>query len=481
MVKIYNTLTRKNQEFIPLNKGEVKMYACGVTPYDEIHVGHARQAVIFDVIRNYFEFLGYGVTYVRNFTDIDDKIINRANKENKQAIEVSAYYIEETKKDLRKIKVNDATYEPKVSECIADIIKFIQELIDGENAYVANGEVLFAVDSFPEYGKLSHRNKDELLSTENSPNKKKNYDFSLWKPAKVGEPFWASPWGPGRPGWHIECSVMINKYLGDTIDIHGGGIDLIFPHHENEIAQSEAHNKKEFARYWIHNGLVMVDGVKMSKSLGNFLTLKDALKKYYPEEIRYILLTQNLSSEMDISSNLFLNARKRMFYFYKALLRADNFSTDSVGTADIEKLPNSIKDIEDDFISAMDDNFNTVKVFANISEAFNALNEIMGSNKYSKEEQNGFVAYFKNKLKIISDILHIFEENPREYMHKLENDILLENNISRDVILSKIGERKNAKLNKEYAKADEIRNDLLAKKINLKDLGDNVEWEVIID
>jgi cysteinyl-tRNA synthetase len=480
MIKLYNTLVRNVEEFKPIKDNEVKMYACGVTPYDEIHLGHARQAVIFDVIRNYFEYLGYHVVYVRNFTDIDDKIINKANKEKKEAREISERYINENKKDLKKLKVGDATFEPKVSDCIEDIIEYTQKLIDNGSAYHKNGEVLFEVEKFKEYGKLSNRRVDELISADSSLNKKKDCDFSLWKPAKPGEPSWNSPWGPGRPGWHIECSVMINKYLGETIDIHGGGLDLIFPHHENEIAQSESYTKKKFVNYWVHNGLVMVDGVKMSKSLGNFLTVKDALKNHYPEEIRYAILSQSYLSEMNFTADLFLNARKRMFYFYKTLLKIKNFSMLATEAVELSSLPSIIKNMEKDFQAAMDDNFNTVKVFVNLSEAFGVINDILNNNKILDNKKISIIQHFDTELKKICGVLHIFEEEPGQYIDRLAQDSLAANGVTVDYVTSKINERKKAKDEKNYELADRIREELLAKKINLMDLGDKIEWEIIV-
>jgi cysteinyl-tRNA synthetase len=289
-IKVYNTLSKKVEEFIPLQPDRVTMYACGITVYDEAHIGHASQAVFFDVIRTYLVHKGHKVSYVRNFTDIDDKIIKRANETKKLASEISEKYIAETRNDLAKIKVRPADIEPKVTEHIPDIIAFIEALISKGFAYPSAGDVLFSVEKCADYGKLSNRTVEDLMGLELDSKKKNPADFSLWKAAKQGEPSWDSPWGKGRPGWHIECSVMARKYLGDTLDIHGGGIDLLFPHHENEIAQSESLTGKPLSRYWLHNGLVMVNNQKMSKSLGNFYTIKEALEKFEPDVIRYISL-----------------------------------------------------------------------------------------------------------------------------------------------------------------------------------------------
>ncbi|MBU1118177.1 cysteine--tRNA ligase, partial [Patescibacteria group bacterium] len=370
-MKLYNSLSRKTENFVPLDPSMVKIYSCGVTTYDEIHLGHVRQAVVFDVLRNYFEYLGYKVIYVRNFTDIDDKIIKKANDKHQDPLELSDYYVQETVKDLRKLKVGDATFQPKVTETIPEIIDFIGALIDKGNAYVANGEVLFDVDSFAQYGKLSGRKTEDLVSGDESANKRKPYDFSLWKPAKEGEPFWDSPWGSGRPGWHIECSVMAKKYLGDTFDIHGGGLDLVFPHHENEIAQSEAANGKVLANYWMHNGLVNLNGKKMSKSLGNFYTVKDLLKKYTVDEIRLAVLSRGFSLPLNFSEKLFVTTRKKLYNFYKILSKIDSILSGtipdfSVNWAKYEK----IDKLESNFKTAMDDNFNTAKAITSIALAF---------------------------------------------------------------------------------------------------------------
>ncbi len=480
MIKIYNTLTRKVEDFIPLQEKKVSIYACGVTTYDEVHVGHARQAIFFDIVRNYFEYLGFEVTYVRNYTDVDDKIINRANKEKKESSEISEYYIKEALEDFKKLKINTGTHEPKVTECMDDIIKYIEDLIRSGNAYEANGEVFFNVESFAEYGKLSNRNQKDMLSEEVSANKKNSNDFALWKPAKEGEPSWPSPWGNGRPGWHIECSVMAYKYLGKTIDIHGGGIDLLFPHHENEIAQSESHNMKPFVKYWMHNGLVTVNGVKMSKSLGNFVTVKDALEDNYPEEIRYSILIQSYSSEIDFTRELFAVARKRMYYFYKTLYKIDELIKDNNGIASIKDMPVIIEKFEENFIEAMNDNFNTAKVFANISEVFNQLNEIIVSDTMPKEQKISIFIYFKEKLSKIAHVLRVLEENPADYINKLEEYQLAKNKITKEYILSKIEKRRALKVNKQYVEADKIRDELLEKNITLKDSGEDVEWELVI-
>lgn len=478
MITIYSSLTRKRERFTPLVEGELKMYACGVTPYDEIHIGHARQAVVYDVIRAYYEYLGYKVDYIRNFTDIDDKIIKRANDEGKESSQVSEYYIQENSRDLESLKVRKATYEPKVTECINEIIIYIQKLIDKGFAYVNNGEVLFSVEKFAKYGQLSNRKKDELINSESPSNKRNKSDFVLWKPYKVGEPYWESPWSKGRPGWHIECSVMANKYLGDEIDIHGGGIDLIFPHHENELAQSEAYSGKQFVRYWVHNGLIMINGTKMSKSLGNFLTVKDALKIYFPEEIRYAILTHNYGSNIDFSKDLFLDARKRMSYFYITLLKMYELIA-SVHTEISINQVTGVVGLEGKFKEFMNDDFNTTKVIAEITNIFRELNKIIHSDKYSPEEKVGIFKSFFKSLQPVASVLRLFEENPIEYLSKLKERIFKERNLTEDFLNSKLEDYRSAKLNKDYLPADNIKKELKLQGISVQDSLTSVNWEII--
>ena len=479
MIKVYNSLTRKKEDFTSLVEGELKMYACGITPYDEIHIGHARQAVIYDVIRAYFEYVGYKVIYVRNFTDIDDKIIKRANDEGRESSHVSEYYIQENSRDLELLKVKKASYEPKVTECIDDIIKYIQKLIDKGFAYVSNGEVLFDIDKFSGYGKLSNRKKDELINSEDSPNKKSNNDFVLWKHHKPGEPYWQSPWSNGRPGWHIECSVMAKKYLGNEIDIHGGGLDLLFPHHENELAQSEAYSGKQFSKYWVHNGLVMINGTKMSKSLGNFLTVKDALKSYLPEEIRYAILTHNYSSNIDFSKDLFLNARKRLFYFYTTLSKMINLMKEVNTVVDTDKTPKLIIELDKKFTEFMNDNFNTPRVISEITEVFKELNKIINSSKYSLEEKNGIFRVFFKTFEKIASVFRLFEEDPDEYITGLKGRILKERGVTEDIINIKLQERQSAKKVKDYEAADVIKEELKSMGIAIQDSSDDVKWDII--
>ena len=467
-------------KFEPLSAGKVKMYACGITPYDEIHIGHARQAVVYDVIRNYFEYSNFEVAYVRNFTDVDDKIIKRANEDGRPSSEISAHYIEENSRDLRRLKVREATHEPKVTECIEDIIGMISGLIEKGYAYVNNGEVFFDIAKYRGYGKLSNRSKDELINAEDTPNKRDSADFCLWKPYKEGEPFWESPWGRGRPGWHIECSAMAMKYLGETIDIHGGGLDLIFPHHENEVAQSEAYSGKSFAKYWVHNGLVMLNGSKMSKSTGNFMTIKDALKTYFPEELRYAILVQNYASNIDFSRDLFINARKRLYYFYSTLTRM-NALLGEAGSVSPEKVPPKVRDIEKTFAECMDDNFNTPKAISELSDAFREINKVLASKNYPVPEKAAIFVPFLASLRRISGVLGLLEENPAGHVAALNDRVLAEKGVARSFIDGKVAELLSAKAQKDYQKADAIKRELNAAGVKLLEQNNEANWELLYD
>lgn len=476
-MRIYNTLTNSFEEFKPLEEMVVKMYSCGVTTYDEIHLGHARQAVVFDVIRNYFEFLGYRVDYVRNYTDIDDKIIKRAAEKNKQWFEISDFYIAESKKDLTALKVRPATFEPKVTENIFEIIDYIKILVDKGFAYEGNEDVLFDVSQDKEYGKLSNRKIDELITEKETKGKRNPQDFSLWKAAKEGEPSWSSPWGSGRPGWHIECSVLAKKYLGEKLDIHGGGIDLLFPHHENEIAQSESCCGTKFVNYWVHNGLVLINGQKMSKSLGNFLTVKDTLKKQTADEIRYVILVHNYGSQIDFTEELFIEARKRLYYFYKTLSKIEPYK--QAGSVNVGVIPAEIKDLVDDFIAAMNDNFNTAKVIASLSSVFSRLNDIIESKTMVQEEKNSIYRVFWSGFNKITKVLGLFDESPVEYLEKMQTFFFAEHDISIGHIDGLLAERNVAREKKDYIKADLIRGELSRMRINIKDkIGGGTTWEL---
>lgn len=482
-MKIYNSMTRKKEEFKPIEEGKVKMYACGITVYDLSHIGHARQAIVYSMISEYLKYRGYDVTYVRNYTDVDDKIINRANLLGKNPLEFSKEQIDETEKDMKALHVKDADIKPKASENIDNIIKFVQGLIEKGYAYsTKSGDVYYIVRKFKEYGKLSNRNIDELLNgvrKDVEEGKRDPLDFALWKSAKPGEIYWKSPWGNGRPGWHIECSTMALNELGETIDIHGGGKDLIFPHHENEIAQSEALNGKTFAKYWSHCGLIKINGEKMSKSLGNSLTIRDALKKYNYEVIKYVFLQKHYTSDIDILDNNFTIAEKHLYYFYNTIKDAKEYILKYKDNT--EKLLNDdiTQSIKDKFITAMDDDFNTTIAISELYTIFKYINlKMKESNKANRNQTANTLANILDTLKELYEILGLFTQNEVSFINELKNKYIRELDISIDYINEKIAERYNAKANKEYELADSIRNKLLIKGIILNDTKDGTIWDV---
>ncbi|MBN1649529.1 MAG: cysteine--tRNA ligase [Spirochaetales bacterium] len=472
-IRIYNTMTRSLEDFNPLQNGKVGMYACGITVYDDAHIGHAMQAVVFDVIRNYLEYRGYEVCYVRNFTDVDDKIIARSQKEGTDALELSAHYIEETRKDLAALSVRPATHEPKVSEYIPEIIAFIDELIKKGHAYESQGDVLFDVSTIREYGKLSHRKLDDLLNRDSDSKKKNPQDFALWKAAKPGEPFWESPWGLGRPGWHIECSAMSRILLGDSFDIHGGGLDLIFPHHENEIAQSESLTGKTMAKYWIHNGLIMVGRQKMSKSLGNFFTIKDALARYTADEIRFLILSNHYTSNYDFSADAFRVARKRVYYFYRTLEQVEQV----LGASGVKGV-DAGGPLLSAFEQAMDENFNTSKVIAALSTAFSEINGLLAGRKAALEQGLNEIALFLADLAKIAGVLAFLAGDPGRYVEKTRAGFLEELGITEQEMAAKIETRAAAKNDRNFELADGIRDELSRKGIKLLDSPEGTSWEL---
>ncbi|MBN1981198.1 MAG: cysteine--tRNA ligase [Chitinivibrionales bacterium] len=481
-IRVYNTLSRSMEEFSTIEPNRVRMYACGITVYDEAHIGHASQAVFFDIIRNYLEYRGFRVDYIRNFTDIDDRIIAKANKTNKTAAEISTYFIQETKRDLESVKVKAATLEPKVTDHITEIIAVISGLIDKGAAYESNGDVLFAVETFKDYGKLSHQRPSELLEIEPGGGKRNPADFALWKASKPGEPAWQSPWGFGRPGWHIECSAMARKYLGDTLDIHGGGIDLVFPHHENEIAQSESLTGKPLARYWIHNGLVMVNNQKMSKSLGNFYTIKEAVRKYVPDVIRFIILSHHYSSRIDFSEDAFKNAEKRVFYFYKTLLLVNRFASQAKDSKQQKGAAgNGHNDLLAQFENAMDDNFNTAKVIAELSVACSTINKSIADKKMSAEQKTASAVQFIAHVKTMSGVLGFLDEEPESVIQRIKQQYVNRIGYSTEAIEQEIAQRSEAKKQKDFSRADAIRTGLLQKGIKLLDTAGATEWEIVMD
>lgn len=470
MLRFYNTLSGKDEEFTPFIPGKVRMYVCGVTVYDRSHIGHARAMVTFDVVYRYLKFLGYDVTFIRNFTDVDDKIINRANERGITSQELSEQYIQEFNEDTQALGCQPPTYEPRATQHIPEMITIIQELEAKGLAYAADGDVYFAVDKFPTYGKLSHRRLDDMMAgarIEVDERKHHPMDFALWKSSKPGEPTWDSPWGPGRPGWHIECSAMSSKYLGQPFDIHGGGSDLIFPHHENEIAQSEGAKGTEFARYWLHNGMVSVEHEKMSKSLGNFLTIKDALTKTTPEVLRYVLLSTHYRMPLDFSMQKVEEAEKGLTRIYETLARVDavvglSYQTNQPRTANSE--------LDKRFREAMDDDCNTARALGVVFESIRELNRSLDAG------QTADLAATRAGLTAIASVLGIMNEVPTQFLEAQKQRGLTQSELTPEKIEVLIAERAAARKAKNFKRGDEIRDQLAAQGVILKDSPTGTTW-----
>lgn len=467
-MKIFNTLTRRKEEFVPLEEGKVKMYVCGPTVYNLIHIGNARPMIIFDTVRRYMEYKGYEVNYVSNFTDVDDKIIKKAIEEGVSAEEISTRYIKECKKDMADMNVKPATTAPQATQEIQGMIDMIQTLIDKGYAYpAADGTVYFRVKKFKEYGKLSHKNLDDLqsgfrsLKVSGEDQKEDPLDFVLWKPKKEGEPSWPSPWCDGRPGWHIECSVMSKKYLGEEIDIHAGGEDLIFPHHENEIAQSECCNGKIFARYWMHNGFLNIDNRKMSKSLGNFRTVRQIGEQYDLQVLRFFMLNAHYRSPLNFSADLMEAAKNSLERILEAAGklsdRKDNGAAENITEEELALLKEA-EGFVTKFEAAMDDDFNTADALAAIFELVKFANTNVDENS-SREFAGGLY----EELFKLSDVLGLKIEKKEEILDKEIEDLILE--------------RQAARKAKDFQRADEIRDELLKKGIILKDTREGVKWQ----
>jgi cysteinyl-tRNA synthetase len=462
-MRIYNTLTGKKEEFRPIVPGRVNMYVCGITAYDVSHLGHARSAVVFDVIKRYLRYRGYEVSHVRNITDIDDKIIAKAAKENISTKEIAEKYTEEYYKDMGKLGVSKADVEPKATEHVDDMIEIIKGLIDKGYAYDVDGNVYFEVSRFPDYGKLSKRNLDEMMAgarVDVDERKRNPLDFALWKASREGEPFWDTPWGKGRPGWHIECTAMSTKYFGRSFDMHGGGADLIFPHHENEIAQSEAFTGEPFVRYWVHNGFITVDKEKMSKSLGNFFTVKEILEKYDPEVVRYFLVSTHYRSPMEFSDAQLNEAELSIDRYYSTLFRANEFIASGenedkgLGAGELENL---LKATKEKFREAMDDDFNTALAVGYIFELVREVNRFLDSRP-SGQKARELVLNSKTTLMELGAVLNIFQKTPEEWNRAL---MRVKNiGLSEEDIQKKISDRREARQREDWESADRIRKEL---------------------
>lgn len=461
-MKILNTLTRRKEEFVPINEGKVGIYVCGPTVYDYIHIGNARPMIVFDTLRRYLEYKGYDVNYVSNFTDVDDKIIKRANEEGVDASVISERYIAEVKKDMAALNVREATTHPKATEEIPDMIEMVKTLIEKGYAYEVNGTVYFRTRKFKDYGKLSKKNIDALRSGNRDllvsgvDEKEDPLDFVLWKPKKEGEPSWPSPWGDGRPGWHLECSVMSKKYIGDVIDIHAGGEDLVFPHHENEIAQSEAANGTEFARYWMHNGFLKINNEKMSKSLGNFFTVREIAEKYPLQVIRFFMLSAHYRSPLNFSADLVEASKNGL---ERILTAVDRLKSISGTEGEVDK---AVADEMDAFVkkyeAAMDDDLNTADAISVIFELVKYANV-----NVTEESTKATVELVLNTVTKLCDILGIITEKKKEI---LDSDIE-----------ALIEERQAARKAKNFARADEIRDQLSDMGIILEDTREGVKWK----
>jgi len=463
-MKLYNTLTRKKETFVPVEPGKVKMYVCGPTVYNHIHIGNARPFIVFDVVRRYFEYRGFDVTYVQNYTDVDDKIINKAKEEGVTSEAIAEKYIQEVEQDAKGLGIHKATHTPKATEEVPHMVDMIQILLDKKFAYEVDGTVFFATRNFKDYGKLSKQSIDDLKSgarIDVNDEKHSPLDFALWKKKKEGEPYWDSPWGQGRPGWHIECSAMSKKHLGDTIDIHGGGQDLIFPHHENEIAQSEGCCGKPFANYWVHNGYINIDNEKMSKSKGNFFTVRDIAKTFDLEAVRMFLLMAHYRSPVNFSEPLLkqaANALERLYTakFQMAFLLAN--ATAEMSTETEQGWIGSLVKYKHDFVAAMDDDINTADAIAVIFELVRDLNSTLNAASSTPAIIAG-----QNIFAELTAVLGLAEKEKETDLDAAVEDL--------------IAQRQAARKAKDFKRADEIRDELLAKGIVLEDTREGVKWK----
>ena len=474
-IRIYNTLTKSKETFQPVVPGKVQIYVCGPTVYDSCHVGHARSVVVFDVVVRYLRAIGYQVTYVRNFTDVDDKIIKRAAEVGMEPIQLAEKYIAEFHRDMDALNVMRADHEPRVTEHIDDIIAIVRVLMEKEAAYLANGDVFYAVATFNQYGKLSGRKLEDMIAgsrIEINTSKRNPYDFVLWKAAKPGEPSWSSPWGQGRPGWHIECSAMSRRLLGETFDIHGGGKDLIFPHHENEIAQSESAHGKPFARYWMHNGFVNINNEKMSKSLNNFLMIKDILKTYHPETVRLFLLSSHYRSPIDFADQNLKETEKALDKIYGVLKRLEEEASITAPVG-----PSTGSGFWEDFCAAMDDDFNTAKgvgILFNLVKEANRLLDMGQGDPHG----HGDLVELTADLLLMGNVLGILQQPWHTFFEQRTQSHLQDVVITPETIDALVAERTAARKKKDWKRADEIRKQLQDAGIVLEDKADGTHWKV---
>ncbi|KOM42011.1 hypothetical protein LR48_Vigan04g220900 [Vigna angularis] len=487
-VWLHNTMSKTKQLFKPKVESKVGMYVCGVTAYDLSHIGHARVYINFDLLYRYFKHLGFEVCYVRNFTDVDDKIIARAKELGQDPISLSRHYCEEFCRDMITLNCLPPSVEPKVSGHMPQIIDMIEKILNNGYAYIVDGDVYFNVEKFPEYGKLSSRDLEDNRAGERVAvdlRKKNPADFALWKSSKPGEPFWESPWGPGRPGWHIECSAMSAAYLGYSFDIHGGGIDLVFPHHENEIAQSCAACKKSDISVWMHNGFVTIDSVKMSKSLGNFFTIRQVIDIYHPLALRYFLMSAHYRSPVNYSNIQLESASDRIFYIYETLHECKSFLNQYDQTTRKDSIPpdtlNIIDKFHDVFLTSMSDDLHTPVVLAGMSDPLKSINDLLHTRKGEKQQFR--IESLTALEKSIGDVLTVLGLMPASYyevLQQLKEKALKRANLTEEKVLEKIEERAAARIEKDYAKSDAIRKDLAILGITLMDSPDGTSWRPTI-
>lgn len=481
-IQIYNTMTRQKEEFTPIEDGRVRMYVCGPTVYDFLHIGNYRGAIFFNVVRNWLEHRGYQVNYIYNYTDVDDKIINRANEEGVDHKEISERFIEEFEKDYELLRLRPHTKNPRVSEHMTDIIAFIKDLVDLKRAYVIDGEVYYDVQAFENYGKLSNKKIEDLeagFRIDVDQRKKHSADFALWKSAKKDEPHWDSPWGPGRPGWHIECSAMNYAILGETIDIHGGGLDLLFPHHENEIAQSEGRTGKPFVRYWMHNNMLEFGKQKMSKSLGNVLTGRAFLEKYDGEILKYMILQAHYRSTIDFSESQVNLAVAALARIYSSLTLAKKILNENVQLAPLpDKFQKLIEEADNKITRSMDDDFNTPEALAQLFEVVRTFNSLVRTPGKITPEKKAVSEVFYHWLRNKGSLLALFQEEPEAYLRQLDDRLLEASGLNRKDIDALVDERSQARRDKDYKKSDELRDRLTKMGISLQDSPEGTLWEV---
>jgi cysteinyl-tRNA synthetase len=484
-IQIYNTRTGEKTELKPLDGNHVKMYVCGITAYDYCHIGHARSALAFDMIYRYLLYRGYKVTYVRNFTDIDDKIINRAQEQGTTTEELSERFIRMFHEDMEQLGVATPTVEPKATEHVPEIINMIAGLIEKGMAYQVDGDVYYAVEKFADYGLLSKRTLEDMQAgarIEVNEKKRNPMDFALWKSSKPGEPTWDSPWGPGRPGWHIECSAMSKKYLGDSFDIHGGGKDLIFPHHENEIAQSMGATGSPFVNIWVHHGFVTIRDEKMSKSLGNFLTIREVLARFRPEVLRLFVFSTHYQSPLNYSEAAIQDAEVGLERLYECLAEIANLPESGdprKGSAISKKDTAKLEGLEVRFQEAMDNDFNTAIALAQLFDAIKILNKIIRSLPAVPGQHD--IALLRNtglKFRELANIMGLLTEDPVEHTREMQRKLLEKLNLDKESIEKLVRERTLARQNKDWARSDVIRDELLAKGVELKDGPEGTTWKV---